>query len=170
MVQSCWVVFFVVFLHLPSWTQLCESFFLVCNMFQHQLCNSKYTSSNIDTSQNTAINMFDKGTKQPLSKAKNEVRSINMFNFQGGWGLHIVFIYKSNISYDDYIYICWSLKPTFRRFQEAAAQSALSALFRTLVTRLSSRSSEWRNHRGGEKLTLPFSIHPHRIHGLLTYI
>lgn len=114
MVQSCWVVFFVVFLHLPSWTQLCESFFLVCNMFQHQLCNSKYTSSNIDTSQNTAINMFDKGTKQPLSKAKNEVRSINMFNFQGGWGLHIVFIYKSNISYDDYIYIYIYADPSSR--------------------------------------------------------
>lgn len=62
---SCWGWGFFVFVSSLTKlnTALWRMFFLVCNMFQHQLCNSKYTSSNIDTSQNTAINMFDKWKK-----------------------------------------------------------------------------------------------------------
>ena len=95
---SCWGWGFFVFVSSLTKlnTALWRMFFLVCNMFQHQLCNSKYTSSNIDTSQNTAINMFDKWKKNkhvPNLKIKFEVYICSISRVGGELYVYISCIY-----------------------------------------------------------------------------
>ena len=93
--------------------------------------NSNTPFSNIDTPQHSYVYMFDKGKNKHFPKPKHHVRS-KYVKFSVGVRVYIYI-------YNRYIYI--PPEPTRPLpSQEAAAQSALSALFRTLVTRLSSRS------------------------------